>query len=286
MQLMKTSNILKSALFCGMFAIIATGCKHEEIDLYSGCENGIYIQQLGSYDQYGNPISYRDGNKGITFATYNEDVTTLSTSFFVKVMGKVSDKPRKYSLVVDPELTTAVEGEDFDMNRNDYIIHPGAAQDTVFVTLHRTPRLLKETLEIHFRLEPNENFSTPLNEFKNSSGWSVDGPMISHTKYYITFNEVYTKPSYWTSFGGSFFGDFTVPKYLELNKVMGWKVGDWSYAGMSGYPVQYGRLGFAAEQLRKHLQKLADAGTPLWDDEAGDYMQLASAYAVDYSAYK
>ena len=65
---------------------------------------------------------------------------------------------------------------------------------------------------------------------------------------------------------------------------MGWTVNDWSNAGSSGSKVALGKFDFAARVFQKHLQKMADAGTPVLDDD-GSYIQLPAKYAVDYSQY-
>ena len=63
---------------------------------------------------------------------------------------------------------------------------------------------------------------------------------------------------------------------------MGWTGTDWSNAGMTGQKIQYGRLEYFANYIRKYLQQKADEGEPLLDDD-GSYMQLGANYLVDYS---
>lgn len=264
-------------------SIVSLSSCEDKLELYSGCKAGVFIQQLNSYDVYGNPISFKKG-QSFTFADYDERTQNYTLKFEVKLSGNITDKDRPFVLKVVADSTTAVEGRDYDISMNDYMIKAGEAAATIKVKLLRNPSLLQKMVRVYFRLEPNEHFELPIGDYKNSSGWNVAGPIYSAHDYYIEFGERYTQPSYW-SFGTSWYGAFSVAKYMELNKVMGWTVNDWSNAGGTGAKIGYGRLEYASAALQKHLQKLADAGTPLIDDDGKSYVQLAGSYLVDYSAY-
>lgn len=264
-----------------LVAILTTACSKEKIALYDGCKSGLFIQEVYSTDIYGNPLSYIDSTT-FSFASQSENVKTYTLRFYVRTMGRAVDYPRPYKIVVMDE-STAVLNEDFDLDQNDFTILPNECRDTVFVRCHRSAKLRKETLRIRLAIEPNEHFETPITEYKNSSSWSTDGPMNSAISYLIKFNEIYSKPNYWGWFGDGYFGSFTVNKYLELNKVMGWTVTDWRNAGGTGAKVVAGRFDFAARTFQKHLQNRADEGNPLMDDDGVSYVQLPSKYAVDYS---
>ncbi len=137
---------------------------------------------------------------------------------------------------------------------------------------------------IMFQVESNEYFTTELDEYKNSSNWQVDSDVFSGRRFKFIISEVYTEPSYW-DMGYDTLGDWSASKEQRVNNLMGWTHSDWLSGGFSYSPVQYGRLSYAAKLLRKELQALADAGTPVVDDN-GSYMQLAAGYEVDYSAYE
>lgn len=281
---MKLHNI--SATFALAVASLAiAGCSHEEIDLYSGPTSGIFIQQVKTTDIYGNPTSYYDGKTGITFANYGSHVTGLNDSFVVRAMGEVTDYDRAYRLEVDPAETTAVEGVDFSLEGNNFCIPAGESTDVVRIKFIRHSGLIQKTVRVYFKLYPNENFDMPISEFKNSSSWNVDGDMLPTDHFYFEFGENYTCPHYWTSFGNSYWGEWTAPKYLLLNELMGWTVTDWNNAGLSGANVALGRFQFAAITMQKYLQQKADEGNPVIDDSTGTYMQLAQSYQVNYGAY-
>lgn len=282
---MKLNNIKIAALLTGT-VFMMTACSQEEIDLYSGPTAGIFIQQVRNSDIYGNPLSYQDGQTGITFATQAATVKGLVTSFVVRSIGPVTDYDRPYDLKIVPEETTAVEGVDYTLEGNEFCIKAGESTDKVTINMIRHSGLLQKTVRVYFKLSPNEHFDMPVTEYKNSSNWTVAGDTLKTDHYYIEFGENYTCPSYWNNFGKSYFGDWTVNKYLTLNDQMGWTVPDWSYAGFSGYKIALGKFGAAAKMLQSYLQGQADAGTPVLDpDDPSGYMQLAANYLVDYGAY-
>ncbi len=282
---MKLNNIFVSiAALTAM--TLATSCSHEEIDLYSGCKAGIFIREEVGTDEYGNVISYKTGDDSFTFTKYGSDVTKANMQFNVKLMGEVADFDRPYSVRIVPEETTAIEGVDFDISSNKFCIKAGANSDAVTVTFLRNPNLIQNRVRVTFEIVPNEYFDTPILEYKSSSSWSSDAPSVSAVRYYFEFGESYVKPDRW-DLGAEYYGAWTVNKFIELNTVMGWVVTDWDWQnfGAIGGKIGYGRLPFAASTLQHHLQEMADAGTPVLDDD-GSFMQLGASYLVDYSAYK
>lgn len=283
-MVMKAINILYRLAFVPFFVAAAVSCSHDELELYNGPKSILFFQQTRTSDIYGNPLSYRNTND-ITFASYGPEYTKLTTSFYVHVGGQVTNYDRPYVLKVEADSTDAVEGVDFDLNNNDFIIKAGCARDTVRVTLYRSEKLQDKKYRIGLQLFANENFDLDIAQYKNSSGWSVDGPMIDATRYNVTFSEIYQEPSYWGWYGAANFGTFSAKKILLLNSLMGWTMSDWSNAGMSGTKIQYGRLPFAGQTLQKHLQKMADEGTPVTEKD-GSYMLSGSNYPVDYSKYE
>lgn len=277
---------MKKGILCdlaclAMALFLPTACSQEEIAPYNGCKSGIFIQEIKTTDFYGNSTSYLD-SVSYSFANNAAAVEGTYVGFTVRTMGEVAAHDRPYVLKVIPEGTTAKEGEDYNLEHNEFVIKANKSSDYVRVYLKRTTKLRHMTLRIRLGVEANEYFEVPMASYKNSSSWSETGTVNSAVSFKIKFNEQYTAPGYWISFGGEYFGKFTAARYLELNKVMGWTAKDWSKAGYSGAKVQLGRFDFAAKNLQKHLQEMANSGTPVLDDD-GSYIQLPVGYEVDYS---
>lgn len=278
---MMKKRILYTIVCLLLVYILPSACTQEEIALYSGCKSGLIIQEVSTTDFYGNPISYRD-SISYSFADQKDSVEGTYIRFRVQTLGELVDYDRPYVLKVIADGTTAIEGEDFNLDNNEFVIKANTSSDWVRIYLKRSPKLRNTTLSVKVGVVANEYFEVPIQQYKNSSSWSSDGPLNSATSFKIKFNERYVAPQYWLWFGDSFFGEFTVARYLELNKVMGWTGKDWQNGGYEGEKVQYGRFDFAARALQRHLQEMADAGTPVLDDD-GSYMQLPEGYEVDYS---
>lgn len=259
-------------------------CSHDKLDLFSGCKSGLFIQQVLSTDWDGNVQSYRDSVE-FSFSSYDETVTQVPLRFYVRSMGYVVDYDRPFILSVKTDETTAVEGEDFELTPSEFVIPANQNMAEVRVIVKRTPKLTKQKVDVVLELQPNEYFELPIETYKNTVNWSDDDATInSATTYKIRFGEIYNRPTYWGWYGDTYWGTFTVAKYLELNKCMGWTVNDWNNSGTTGSKITYGRLEYSALAFQKYLQALANAGTPVTEED-GSYMQLPSAYAVDYSAY-
>lgn len=280
---MKLNNIIIAAAFGCALPLFMSSCSHEEIDLYSGPKSGIFIQQIYTTDIYGNPLSYREGTT-LSFGTYGPEVTGLRTTLVVRSMGPTTDYDRPYRLVLS-DATTAREDIDFSLSGNEFCIKAGASTDVVNVNLIRNEGLIQKTVRIDFLLEPNEYFDMPISEFRNSANWTIAGDNLPTNHYFIDFGENYAAPNYWSQ-ATTYFGTWTVTKYLKINEQLGWTVSDWSRAGSTGAKVALGRFPAGATLMQKYLQEQADSGTPVRDpDDPSGYMHLGAGYPINYSAY-
>lgn len=283
---MKVKNIASILAAAAIVSAASTSCSHDELDLYSGPTAMLYIQELSSFDIYGNPLGYRD-HSNADFANVPPEFNTWTVSFEVKMAGEVVDYDRPYTLKVEADSTTAIEGEDYDIEQNEFTIKAGKANDMVRVRLHRTDRIKLEQIRVSFLLEPNEHFTIDIPEFKTSASWSAQTPMMDATRYYVTASEFYRCPDCWHSWGlNDYFGTYTPKKFAVLNALFGWTKDDWNAAGNSATSkVLYGRIPFCASEFERYLQKMADEGTPEREVD-GSLMQPGSQYHVDYSKYE
>lgn len=271
-------SLLYTALGVAAASFMAASCSTEDIDTYNGVNAGIFIQQVLYTDQYGNPTSYTD-SATISFSSQPEDVKSLVYQVTIRTIGFTKDYDRPYKVEAIPEESNAVEGEDYDLSENAMVIKAGQSTDRLRVRMLRTPRLRKEKVKIKLRLVPNEHFDVPITELKNSAAWNIDGNMMNTTAFKVIASEEYKLPWPSDTYWPTYFGPFTVAKLLVVNNIMGWNLTTWSNGSWI-----YGKLDFAASETRKYLQKMADAGTPVLDDD-GSYMQLADKYKVNYQAY-
>lgn len=260
-----------------------SSCDYDDLELYSGPKAGLIIQQVYTTTLNGTPISYRDSTT-YSFSTAPAQFTSASVRFVVSTMGSQTNYDRPYKMVIESAANT-VEGVDYSIDRNDFTVNAGSSSDTVIVTLLRTQELRQKECFLKLSIQPNEHFEIPIEKYKSTASYSSPGDTLSATSFKIRYNEKYTQPNYWGWYGADYWGTWTVDKYLLLNEIMGWAVSDWSYAGSSGAKIALGKFDYSARLMRKYLQEKADNGEPVIDSATGTYMQLASTYKVDYSAY-
>lgn len=267
-----------------------SACEKSEIKEFSTDDCAVYFQRSGGYSMpadgsviYAKTYSYVD-SMSFSFTTQKNTTKEVTLGVPIVTMGKVKDYDRPVKVVLDEVRTNAVEGVDFEVNLDTVYIPANKSKASLRVRIFRTDVLLTETKRVAFRIVENEHFKLHIQSYKTSSNWQAKADTVSAVQFALVFNEQYSEPSYYTWFGEGFWGKWTPKKYQVLNQVMGWTDSDWDNAGSSGAKVSYGRMSFAARATQRYLQDMADAGTPVLDSD-GSYMQLADAYAVDYSKY-
>lgn len=262
----------------GLFA----GCSEEEVRTYSEDVSGIFFQRLTSWTSEKVPVSYADSVK-FSFTSSSEKITQTVYKVPVLITGKSVGYDRKIKLLVDEERTTAVLDKHYTINTDTLYVKANSCRCDVPVTLLRHPDLLTQTFRIVLKVEENENFKILVDEYKSSHDWTAKGTNLDATHFKIIFDEKYAEPNNWGTMYT--FGDFSAAKYLLVNELMGWTAVDWQYVGVSGHKIGAAKAPYAALQMQKELQRLADAGEPL-KDENGKYVQLPEPYDVDYSHYE
>lgn len=277
---MKLKNIVLLSMLGFLFVF---GCKQDEILIFDQEEAGIYFQQGGQTRFFINIDAYYDST---AFSFSVAPLTTMDTVLFVRIrtMGHVKDYPRPVKLSVDAERSNAIAGTHYELDLSQAVIPAGASEYMFPVTFYRTPDMLDEVIALVLKLEDNEHFNVYFHEQKNTNVYTAVGETIDADRFIFTVSEIYTQPGYWTLFGNTYFGPWTVAKYKYINSIVDWTPEGWQTAGSASSPVQLGRFGTAALMVRNALQALADAGTPMREDD-GTLMQLGDNYQVDYSDY-
>ena len=265
-----------------MLSIFFTGCETEEVGVYSEGITGIFFQYLVSYTMDHTPISYADSMK-YSFANANLGVEKAVRQVPVLITGNTAPYDRPIRVTIDEERTTAVRGTHFEIDTDTIYLPANSSRAYVPVTLIRHPDLLTRTLSVTLKLEENEHFKIMVDAYKSLHAWTAGGVKLDATRFRVIFTESYTLPDYWTYMTA--FGEYSVKKYLFVNSLMGWTAEDWKEAGNAGAKIASGKANFVAGLMQKELQKMADQGEPLVD-ENGDYVQLPDPYQVDYSRFE
>lgn len=150
-----------------------TGCRKDAIDEY-GEQSFIYMVNTGTDTSAVKPIEY-------SFAFHpGEEKDTIPV--LVKLIGKLTDRDRAISLVVDASATTAV-ATDYQLPAS-IRLRGNHAVDTIDLILHKSDRLKTGKFKIRLTLQANDLFQLgpPGNRYAD-----------------ITFSDMIARPGWWTS---------------------------------------------------------------------------------------
>ena len=281
----------KLLYFALLLQLCIISCNEDEILTYDDETAGIYFQNGGQTRFYINIDQYYDSTF-FTFSQSADEVTDTVLYTRLRTMGKVRDYDRKVRVIVDREYTTAVEGVHFRVDLDNIFIPAGTSEVQVPVTLLRDKSLLEQEVQLMLKVEDNENFYVPFERQKNTNVYYDSGDTIRANRYLFVFNEFYSEPVIWSMFlwgypdGVNPCGNWSRTKQRLMSKLFNLTEDDWDYqkGWANGRGVQYQSFIYYAVKLQVYLQEMADAGTPVIDDD-GSYMQLGPGHEVDYSAY-
>lgn len=197
-----------TAIFA-LAAVLAVGCKKEEIQTFADLNDANYIYFYNTSYGFGNTY----------FATRDSYADSLETSFFlypgqdeIELTLNVSrsgysEADTRYKVEVVPEGTTAEAGADYTMPSD--FVFPGGERTASFpVTVRKDGNLNLDTLRIELRLVDGGDYKV--------------GPSHQSRKV-IIFHEDVLKPSWWTGLNyiTNGFGTWTKEKYLVVMEVTG-----------------------------------------------------------------
>ena len=265
---------LKHIFWCIALFVSATACQKEEIMLFDREDAGVYFQ-FSMFVQYVD--SY-------TFPLQSYPLSTeLSSVAPIRVMGNLKDYPRPVKVVIDEENTTMVRGVHYEIDLSEPVVEPGESMAYITVKIIRNDDYVDNELKLVLRLEDNEHFKAFLEKQKASDVYTSTLGEISANTFTFIASEVYTENIYWTFYGTSYFGTFSHKKLVFIDRFMGWPHYDWTVFNTGAVTIL--SIGMAAPLVRAELQRLADAGTPMREED-GTLMQLGASFRVDYSAYE
>lgn len=274
---MKKINILFILLL-----FVTYSCQEDKIETFDLDVSKIYFQMQNfggsnGVEGYTTSMSY-------SFVGVDQQVQEVSFKGYVKLMGEVKDFDRPISLVVDEEKST-MPADGYEIDESSLMIAAGANSSDVVVRFKRTASLRTSADTLVLKLIDNEHF-TVLNSYKSTNDWrTTTAADMDGSRYTFAISEVYKRPDSWH--GGSplyvntYFGTWTATKFIFINEFYGFTVNDWIYVNSATSKLSIGRMHFYATQLQDELQRRADEGNPLYDED-GSYMQLPAPYSVNY----
>ncbi len=271
------TNYIKTSFAFLLIIFFASSCKKERVRYTGepGRESGVYFYSVATFTPDRTPLSYTD-SINYSFLNVRPELKEVTITVPVKLIGNVSDKDRYFK--VKAAGGTAIEGVDFEKLKDRYVVSAKSASVILPIVLYRSAKLTTSSYYLDLQLEETDDFKLILPFLINVG----NNQRMDATKFRIRFSEIIVMPSYWSIFGGDYFGDWSIKKFQILNSLMGWTTSDWNYAGRNGYPVQLGRFTYAANLFKDYLQKAADTNQIVYYEDGVTPMQLAPAFAVIY----
>lgn len=272
---------MKKILLSATLAMLTiAGCNQQDIDTYELDDSRIYFQEQ-NYTGSNGAAGYSTSMK-FSFVGYSLDFTNVVFGGTVKIMGEVKDYDRPFKVVVDEENTTMIEGESYEIDFDTLRVKAGENSCKVNVRFLRSKRLYEGEDTLTLKLLPNEHFNL-LENYKASNNWqNTTAKDIDGSRYQFIISELYSQPGAWGQYVGTYFGAWTITKFVFINSFFEFSNDDWTYHNGASSKITQARMPFYAGELQKELQRLADAGTPLREDD-GTLMQLPSPHNVNYN---
>lgn len=263
---------------------VCSACQEEKVEVYGRGDNMVYFQSQNFSG--GNGAEGYTTTTAFSFVDYDAALTSVVFKAEVRLLGEVKNYDRALKVVVDKERTTMLPYDEqtspdggYVMNFDTLKIKAGSNRGVVAVRFMRNASIKKQIDTLVLKLEANEYFEV-LDEYKSSNVWSnTTAGMIDGSRYIFAISEIYTQPGRWTEVAAAnYFGAWNSTRYVYINGLFGFTTADWT---MATGKISKGRMSFYARELQKELQRRADAGDPVLDED-GSYMQLPDAYHVNY----
>ena len=246
------------------------------ISTFTSCEHDSLVLYEKDPDVYFAVLANERGNRGndtvrIRFFSLATDAMYVDTSFVVNTTGKLANYDREATIEVCP-TSTAIEGVHFQAPTT-VTIPAGSVSGSFSVRMLRAQDLQQEskTVRLTLLLVPNSQFGTDLQtQFGNVSN---PASLRSLIEMNIFANDMITRPAYW---GDSYFGTFSVKKYLLISDVNGWPpsfLDGVSWEGRSflfnGVPTVNQII--AATRMLVYLTEMENNGTPVYEDYLDEF---------------
>ena len=143
---------IKFIIICLWAVMMLASCKKDTLMFFDD-NNYLYVNLTKETTQV-----YPQRSFTFTFAA--ESMKEKLFQVPVKFAGRLSDKDRSFKVSVIDTLTTAVNGEDFEIVSDDQKILAGQSEGFIELKLKRTAKMKTATYTIAFKIEDNENFKS------------------------------------------------------------------------------------------------------------------------------
>lgn len=252
-------------------ALILAGCKTDEIQLYEGKANVYFLYKMWPTSGFGLTATlefegkqlsmhaqYIAAQDSITHSfAFVDPAVQLDTTFIpVKLIGNLADHDRKIAYKINPGTDAGVEGTDFRVL--DAFMPAGKTDGGIVVEMSRANLKAAGHMTVDFELLANEHFGLEFESIKRSATKDTDVPT---TSFRLWYNDELPMPSNWSFSYQDYMGTWSPKKAYLLIEQFNISWGALYSPPHTAYIVSWGG------QLKRYLEKMAAAGTPVMESD-------------------
>lgn len=256
---------------CALLLFLA-GCEKELMD-YEG-QNAIYFDVQYGKD-WGNENTW--GHQYYTHVSFTKvETPEFEVRMKVCVAGDITDYDRPFKVEIVKDSTDAIVGEEYDGFTEEHVIKAGENKTYVTFIAKKSERMMKDTVKIQFRLQPNEYFSLPFSDVGAVPGRWTSATEIEYNQnidpsvHTVFMNNMLTEPVGWL--GASWlFSTYSAKKYQLLMDVSGYSIADFENQTV----MLAGRGQLVTRKVKAYLMEQYELGREHWVlDEDGSMMYI------------
>ncbi len=234
--------------------------------LGGGCEKDLLVYDGGSGIYFDNNEMLHD-TISVSWGMKPGDVRKQILPLNVELYGAVKPYDRKFSIEViadSQDTLKAEEGVDYESFPTEYVMKAGEARTVINVPLLRRENLAEKPRRFVVKLIENDEL-----QFLYGRLTAVDSVNYRELDYQrvIIMDEDFPRPTWWTRYGESRFGEFSQKKASLICDVMAIDREEWME--MKGR-VTAGYLSYVGKYMHQYLQEQE----PPILDENGEPMEM------------
>lgn len=240
----------------GCLLLLCHSCQ-KDLDLYSG-KASVYFSMFSTGLGLSQPID----STVLSFAFEPLSIKDSVVVLKVNTLGPLSSTERRFKAVVDPQQTTAVAGEDYEVLADSYVVAAGQNTAELPVKVKRSAALKNKSRRLAIRLVASTDFELALTTAISRNGTSKSSALIHR----IDFTDVIEQPANWYT-AAYYFGKFSRKKLYLMNELTKVPLNQ-----LTGNMTVAARR-YVGSLTKKYLQEMAAAGTPVLEED-GSLMEM------------
>lgn len=190
---------------------------------YEGVD-GIYFDVQYGAEHGDESVWARQNYTYVSFGSMEAE--EMEVTLKIGIVGSIKDYDRPFRVMIVQDSTNAIPEEEFRGFSEGQVIKAGESKTYVTLKVFKTPRMVNDTAQILFRIDPGEYFTLPFIDFGKIPGrWEDTKTEFkvgeNPAEHWVFFNNILQEPAGWGA-NGVYFGTFSPKKYQYLMDITGY----------------------------------------------------------------